>query len=72
MVGDVDSGVPNRVDDVSCSLNDRIADKQAWPNHGRFMQHVNNVVRDLRADGMIDNREGGAIRSAAARSDVGH
>jgi hypothetical protein len=51
IVGDVDSGVPNRVDDVSCSLNDRIADEQAWPNHGRFMQHVNNVVRDLRATG---------------------
>ena len=60
-------GVPNRVDDVSCSINDLIADEQSWASHGRFMNHVNNVVRDLRADGMIDGREGGAITTPQDR-----
>ncbi|MPZ60826.1 MAG: hypothetical protein GEU93_05925 [Propionibacteriales bacterium] len=70
VVGDVDSGVPNRVDDVNCSINDLIADEQAWPAHGRFLMHVDGVVRELVADGLIDRREAAAIRRAAAESDV--
>jgi Zinc carboxypeptidase len=72
IVGDNDSGVPNRVDDISCSINDLIADEQTWPNHGRFVQHVNRVVRDRQHEGLLDNREAAAIRRTAAQSDIGH
>jgi hypothetical protein len=72
VVGDNDSGVPNRVDDTSCSINDLVADEQTWPNHGRFVQHVGTVVRDRRQEGLLDNREAAAIRRAAAQSDIGH
>jgi hypothetical protein len=70
VVGDVNSRVPNRVDDVSCSLNDLIADEQDWPSHGTFVSHVDEVTDELLATGMITGREQGAIVSAAARSDV--
>lgn len=71
VVGDVDSAVPNRVDEVSCSINDLIADEQVWPSHGRFIQHVNRVVRDLLREGLMDRKEAAAVRRAAAHSDVG-
>lgn len=71
VVGDIDSRVPNRVDDASCSINDLIADEQAWPSHGTFVGHVDEVTDDLLATGMITGREQGAIVSAAARSDIG-
>jgi hypothetical protein len=71
VVGDVDSAVPNRVDEVSCSINDLIADEQVWPTHGRFVQHVVRVARDLVDERLIDRREAAAIRRAAARSDIG-
>ena len=71
VVGDVDSGVPNRVDDVSCSINDLIADEQVWPTHGRFLQHVDRVVRDRVAEGLLDGPEAAAVRKAAADSGVG-
>lgn len=71
VVGDVDSGVPNRMDDVSCSINDLIADEQAWPSHGQFVRHVNSVARELVDSGLVSRQEAAEIRSAAARSDVG-
>jgi hypothetical protein len=70
VVGEIDSGVPNRVDDDSCSINDLIADEQVWPNRGAFTSHVAKVTNELRAGGMITGRERGAIMSAAARSRV--
>ena len=71
VVGDVDSRVPNRVDDGACSINDLIADEQAWPDHGSFVSHVSRVTNALAKDRMISGREKGAIQSAAARSDIG-
>lgn len=71
VVGDVDTGVPNRVDDVACSINDLIADEQDWPSRGRFLQHVTTVLRDLYDDGLVSNRERGQITRAAAHADVG-
>jgi len=71
IVGSVDSGVPNRVDDVSCSVNDLIADEQDWPNKGQFVRHVNDVTQELEGRGQINARERGAITRAAAQTDVG-
>jgi Zinc carboxypeptidase len=71
VIGATSSGVPNRVDDVSCSIDDRIADEQPWPSKGAFQSHVTGVVEELRNDGLISGKEGGAITSAAARSAVG-
>ena len=67
VVGGVDTGVANRVDDLGCSLNDTIADEQDWPTRGRFIQHVSGEARDAYAEGLIDNRERAAIVHAAAR-----
>jgi hypothetical protein len=71
VVGSISTGVPNRVDDIGCSIDDLIADEQAWPNKGRFQQHVAHVVGRLRAAGLVKGGEGGAIVSAAARSGIG-
>lgn len=71
IVGDLDTGVPNRVDDVRCSINDLLADEQTWPDHGQFVRHVGSVTRELRASGLIDHQEAAAIRRAAAQSDIG-
>jgi hypothetical protein len=71
VVGSISTGVPNRVDDIGCSIDDLIADEQAWPNKGRFQKHVAHVVGRLRAAGIVHGGEGGAIVSAAARSGIG-
>jgi hypothetical protein len=71
VVGQIDSGVPNRVDDASCSINDLIADEQDWPSRGAFTTHVAGVTSELRAAGMISGSERSAIVSAANRSGIG-
>lgn len=71
VVGDVETTVANRVDDLGCSVNDKIADEQDWPTRGAFVRHANSVVQELVADGQVSYREGAQIRQAAARSDVG-
>lgn len=71
IVAEVDSGVPNRLDQSGCSINDLIADEQTWPSLGQFVRHVDSVVRDLVADGLIDNRQAAKIRRAASESGVG-
>lgn len=70
VVGDIDTGVPNRVDDEACSINDLIADEQDWPSRGRFLQHVTGVLRDLHDEGLVSNRERGVITRAALHADV--
>jgi hypothetical protein len=71
VIGTTPSGVPNRVNDLGCTIDDLIADEQPWPSKGRFQRHVTHVATDLRADGLISGRERGAIVSAAARSGIG-
>ncbi|GAA1172970.1 hypothetical protein GCM10009584_12450 [Ornithinimicrobium humiphilum] len=62
----VSTGVPNRVGTDGCSVNDLIADEQAWPNKGQFVSHVNHVVNDLRGKGLLSNKEASAISKAVA------
>ena len=68
---DYDSGVANRAAGGGCTINDLIEDEGAWTDKGHFMQHVFDVVDDLRADGVISSSERSDIISASARSDAG-
>src|SRR5690606_39064223 len=64
-IGDIDTGVANRLDDDGCSINDLIDDESSWASTGHFLQHVNDVVRELYAADLIDARERGYITRAA-------
>lgn len=69
-IGDTDTGVPNH-DLGGCTVNDLINDEAEWDDRDAFMEHVNTVTNQLKADGVISGKEKGAITRAAARSDVG-
>jgi hypothetical protein len=71
MIGDADTGVPNRVDDVECSVNDRIADEAQWPGRSAFRKHVDEVLDELRSVGLLSASEAARIASVAARSTIG-
>ena len=70
-LGTVDSGVPNRVVESGCTINNVIEDERAWPNHGQFVKHVNEVTKHLHHLGVISDKEHGDLVSAAGRSGVG-
>ena len=67
----VDSGVPNRSLAGICTINDHILDTESWDSHGQFMDHVAEVARRLKNEGVITGKERGAICKAAAQSGVG-
>ncbi|NJQ06073.1 OmpL47-type beta-barrel domain-containing protein [Streptomyces lonarensis] len=71
IVGDVDTGVPNRITDTRCRINERIEDEKDWSSHALFLRHVDGVVDQLLDEGVIDEREAGLIREAARDSGVG-
>ncbi|MEU6642703.1 ThuA domain-containing protein [Saccharomonospora sp. NPDC046836] len=71
VVGEVDSGVPNRVTEDGCTINDLIKDERDWETHGAFLRHVRDILNRLVADGVIDARERSRIHKAAAQSGVG-
>ncbi|WP_413452494.1 ThuA domain-containing protein [Georgenia phoenicis] len=69
-IGDVDTGVAN--DDLGgCTIADLINDEGEWETHGAFIRHVNELVRQLKNDGVITGREGAQLSSGATRSEVG-
>jgi streptogramin lyase len=70
--GNINSNVTNRHVSYGCTLTDVLPDAEAdWPGHGAYVRAVDTKVRELETDGVITYYEGFAIRSAAARSDVG-
>ena len=71
VIGGVDSGVPNRSLGGICTINDHILDTETWDSHGQFMDHVAEVARLLKKEGVITGKERGAILKAAAQSGVG-
>lgn len=71
VVGDVDSGVPNATLADGCTVGNRVQEEAEWASHGAFVRHVGAVVDELRADGVLTARDGGAIVRAAAQSAVG-
>ncbi|MEU3663221.1 family 16 glycoside hydrolase [Streptomyces sp. NPDC032940] len=71
IVGTVDSGVPNRVTNNRCRINELIEDEKEWTSQALFLKHVGNVLDALRAEGVVDKREVKAINRAAKQSKIG-
>ncbi len=71
IVGTVDSGVPNRLTNSRCRINELIEDEKEWTSHALFLKHVTAVLDKLLKDGVVDRREYKAIRKAARQSGIG-
>ncbi|MGW0705416.1 OmpL47-type beta-barrel domain-containing protein [Streptomyces sp. NPDC002643] len=70
-VGTVDSGVPNRVTNNRCRINELIEDEKEWTSHALFLKHVDAVLDALFTEGVVDQREFDAITEAAGESGIG-
>jgi hypothetical protein len=71
IIGAEDTGVPNKDSGDGCTINDLIAERAAYPDHGSFVRHVEAVTDPLVTAGVLTARQRGVIVRAAARSDVG-
>ncbi|GAA2023133.1 family 43 glycosylhydrolase [Pseudokineococcus marinus] len=71
VVGGVDTGVPDRVLESGARVSDALQVEGGWADRASFQRHVVAELSDLRREGVLSPRELGAVRSAAARSDVG-
>ncbi|PPS79828.1 OmpL47-type beta-barrel domain-containing protein [Streptomyces sp. MH60] len=71
IVGTVDSGVPNRVTDNRCRINEMIEDEKEWTSQALFLKHVREVMDGLLDEGVVDKREYRAINKAAKQSKIG-
>ncbi|MEV7995596.1 family 16 glycoside hydrolase [Streptomyces sp. NPDC086077] len=71
IVGTVDTGVPNRLTDNRCRINELIEDEKEWTSHALFLKHVKKVLDGLRAAGVIDKREYNVVTRAARQSGIG-
>jgi glucose/arabinose dehydrogenase len=68
---EVDTGVGNHQAGGGCTVNDLIDDEAVWPNHGAFVNHLDEVLAELKAAHVVDNREARALRQAGAQSAIG-
>ncbi|QOV41346.1 DUF1080 domain-containing protein [Streptomyces ferrugineus] len=71
IVGTVDSGVPNRITNSRCRINELIEDEKEWTSQALFLKHVKTVLDKLLREGVVDQREYNAIRKAARQSGIG-
>ncbi|MFF8782020.1 OmpL47-type beta-barrel domain-containing protein [Streptomyces sp. NPDC015140] len=71
IVGTVDTGVPNRVTNNRCRINEMIEDEKEWSSQQLFLKHVREVLDTLREEGVVDGREVKAINKAARQSGIG-
>ncbi|NEB09642.1 DUF1080 domain-containing protein [Streptomyces coelicoflavus] len=71
IVGTVDSGVPNRVTNNRCRINEMIEDEREWTSQALFLKHVREVMDALLDEGVVDKREYRAINKAARQSKIG-
>jgi plastocyanin len=71
IVGTVDTGVPNRVTDNRCRINEMIEDEKEWTSQALFLKHVREVMDGLLDQGVVDKREYRAINKAAKQSKIG-
>ncbi|MFF8641464.1 OmpL47-type beta-barrel domain-containing protein [Streptomyces sp. NPDC015345] len=71
IVGTVDTGVPNRVTNNRCRINELIEDEKEWTSHALFLKHVKAVTDRLLKEGEIDQREYNKINRAAKQSGIG-
>ncbi|WP_172638825.1 OmpL47-type beta-barrel domain-containing protein [Streptomyces tailanensis] len=70
-VGTVDTGVPNRVTNNRCRINELIEDEKEWTSHALFLKHVDTVLDGLLTEGVVDQREYDAVAEAARESGIG-
>jgi plastocyanin len=71
IVGTVDTGVPNRVTNNRCRINEMIEDEKEWSSQALFLKHVREVTDALLDEGVVDRREYRAINQAARQSKIG-
>ncbi|MET7736139.1 family 16 glycoside hydrolase [Streptomyces sp. NPDC005402] len=71
IVGTIDSGVPNRITNSRCRINELIEDEKEWTSHALFLKHVKGVLDKLFREGVVDEREYDAIDAAARASGIG-
>ena len=71
IVGTVDTGVPNRVTNNRCRINEMIEDEKEWSSQQLFLKHVREVLDALRDEGVVDGREVKAVNKAARQSGIG-
>ncbi|MFE0170816.1 OmpL47-type beta-barrel domain-containing protein [Streptomyces sp. NPDC059002] len=71
IVGTVDTGIPNRVTNNRCRINELIEDEKEWTSHALFLKHVKGVTDKLLKAGEIDQREYNKINRAAKESGIG-
>ncbi|MFE1024014.1 OmpL47-type beta-barrel domain-containing protein [Streptomyces sp. NPDC058818] len=71
IVGTVDTGVPNRVTNNRCRINEMIEDEKEWTSQALFLKHVREVMDALLDEGVVDRREYRAINKAARQSKIG-
>ncbi|MEV7891302.1 OmpL47-type beta-barrel domain-containing protein [Streptomyces sp. NPDC002817] len=71
IVGEVDSGVPNRLTNSRCRINELIEDEKEWTSHALFVKHVKTVLDKLLEEGVVDQREYNAVQKAARQSGIG-
>lgn len=66
------TSIPNRFVSASCTtLDDLIADEQAWGSQAAFTTHVSRVSFDMQKAGQISAVERGRLLTAAVASGVG-
>ncbi|MEO3818455.1 ThuA domain-containing protein [Plantactinospora sp. B24E8] len=66
-----DTGVENRRTGGGCTINDLIDDEGNWPNRASFLTHLDEVLAELTAAHVIDNKEMRALRQAGRQSPIG-
>ncbi|WP_326686749.1 MULTISPECIES: OmpL47-type beta-barrel domain-containing protein [unclassified Streptomyces] len=71
IVGTIDSGVPNRMTQRRCTINELIEDEKEWTSQALFLKHVRGVTAGLVTDGVIVAREQKLINQAAKKSGIG-
>ncbi|MFF2851152.1 OmpL47-type beta-barrel domain-containing protein [Streptomyces sp. NPDC058001] len=71
IVGTVDTGIPNRVTNNRCRINELIEDEKEWTSQALFLKHVKTVTDKLLKEGVIDQREYNKINKAAKQSGIG-
>ncbi|MEV0557128.1 MULTISPECIES: OmpL47-type beta-barrel domain-containing protein [Streptomyces] len=71
IVGTIDSGVPNRITNSRCRINELIEDEKEWTSHALFLKHVTTVLDALLKDGVVVQREYRLINKAAKQSGIG-
>ncbi|WP_430542454.1 OmpL47-type beta-barrel domain-containing protein [Streptomyces iconiensis] len=71
IVGTIDTGVPNRMTQRRCTINELIEDEKEWTSQALFLKHVRGVTASLLKDGVVVEREQKLINRAAKRSGIG-